>query len=90
MSQVDEAVEEVQKKLREVVAPKLEEIEKYIAELHATLPVSPRAETMLDGYEEENTLTAVRGYLECFLLEVIPEAIQTALKGATYQAKEKR
>jgi hypothetical protein len=88
MSQVDDAVQDAQTKLREVVAPRFLEIGKCVAELLATLPVSPRAQAMEVGGEAEDTLTAVRGYLECFLLEVIPEAIKTALAGAAFRAKK--
>jgi hypothetical protein len=89
MSQIEEAVQEVQKKLPEVVVPKLEEIGRYIAELHATLPASSGALATLEADEKEDTLSAVRGYLECLMLEVIPGAIQSAMAAANYRPKRK-
>ncbi|HYN20939.1 MAG TPA: helix-turn-helix transcriptional regulator [Thermoanaerobaculia bacterium] len=76
-----------QAKLRQLVVPAFTWIGQVIAELHATLPVSPREEAMLAGEEEEDITTGLRAYLETFMFSTIPEAIEKLMEAAAFRPK---
>lgn len=53
--------------------------------LHATLPVSPREDDMLEGRIPQDFPTSVRGTLECVLADALSERLlQSLLEAAEY------
>lgn len=50
--------------------------------LHATLPVSPHEDDMLEGQIPEDFPTSVRGTLECVLADALSENLLESLREA--------
>jgi hypothetical protein len=77
-------VEAGQKKLL-ALAQELEEVRDELVRVHATLPVSPREDAMLEGEEEPDEATEMRGVIECALADWIEPAIGKLAAAAKYR-----
>jgi hypothetical protein len=67
------------------LAQELEGIRDELARVHATLPVSPREEAMLEGEEEPDEAMEMRSVIECALADWIGPAIRKLTGAAKYR-----
>jgi hypothetical protein len=67
------------------MAQELEEIRDELVRVRATLPVSPREDAMLEGEEELDEATEMRGVIECALADWIEPAIRKLAAAAKYR-----
>ena len=75
--------------LRDVMVSLRNDVERLKA-LHATLPVSPQEEAMLEGEMEADFATTTRAIIECVIPDRLEPAIQALHEAAAVRRKGAR